>query len=120
MNSQRSASTFGEHFKIAARLRCFHYAETVLLPRHRQVMRVLASDLQEDSGIRPTFIRLTRRMQKARTETETRCHLFRVAYGVSGCLQNLLVFTVHLDVGEECAVIMRLQAIQMRFQIGAK
>ena len=58
MNAQHPAPTFRQHCEITTRLGGLHQAERVFLIRHRQVALVVAGHLQEDSGVRPTFIRL--------------------------------------------------------------
>src|SRR5579859_4427260 len=68
VRTQRTALAFGQNLEIAARLRRFHNAESVLLAGHRQIVGVVASDLEEHAGVRTALVSLPGGMQKTRTE----------------------------------------------------
>src|SRR5258708_1078832 len=80
MHTQSSSAAIGEHLKIASSLPALNNPNRKLLPRHGQVDRVVAGNLKEPSRIRSALVRLARRMQKARSETEARSHAFLVAH----------------------------------------
>ena len=53
VNPKRATAPLRQYLEIAARLRRLDDAECVCLPRHRQVLRVVARDLQEHSCVGP-------------------------------------------------------------------
>jgi hypothetical protein len=77
MHTQDTPAALGEHLQIAAGLRRLNDAEAVFVARHIEIARVVARDLQEHAGVRAAFVELTRRMEKARTESEAGGRLFR-------------------------------------------
>src|SRR5271156_2105648 len=79
MHAEGTPSALGQHLKIAASLRGFYHAESVLLFGHRQFQRIVASHLQKYSGIRTAFVRLPRRMQKTRSKAQAGGHVLPVA-----------------------------------------
>src|ERR1051326_4847089 len=95
MQPQRAPPAFGQHCKIAARLRSFDDSESVVLIGHRQVRGVIASDLQKDPSVWPTLVSLSGRMQKARAESQTSRHALRIAHRLTGRLQQSLVLVAH-------------------------
>ena len=46
---QRAAIARGEHFEVAARLEALDRAERVALPRHGEIVRIVAGDHEEDA-----------------------------------------------------------------------
>src|SRR2546430_2187707 len=101
MYAQRAPAALGQHFKVAARLGGLHNSESIFLPRHGQVNRVVASDLQENSGVWSAFVSLPGRMQKARAKAETGRHAFPIARRMTRGLQGCFVCVIHLKVGEQ-------------------
>src|SRR5262249_34874489 len=59
VNPQRPPSALRQYFEIATRLCGLHQAERVFLIRYGQIVSVVAGHLQEDTAVRPTFIRLS-------------------------------------------------------------
>src|SRR2546422_2766174 len=108
MNPQCASPTFSQYCEISASLRGFDDAEGVLLIRHRQIERIVASNLQEHSGIRPTLVGLAGRMQKARTKAQTSRHALSISNQMPRRLKYLFVLFIHLDVCEQRKVITRL------------
>src|SRR5579884_4037466 len=70
MDAQRPPLAFRQHAEITSRLGCFHYAERVSLPRHRQIILVVAGNLQKNAGVRAALVGLAGGMQKTRTKAE--------------------------------------------------
>ena len=79
MNAQCTAVAFDQHIEISACLRGLYGAECVRLLRHRKVFGIVARDLQEDTGVRATFIGLSRGVKKSWPEAENRGYVFLVA-----------------------------------------
>src|SRR6266403_916405 len=76
VHAQRPALAVGQNLEIAPSLCCLYYSESVLLPGNRQVLGVVAGDLQEHAAIRAAFISLSSRVQKTRSKAEARRHTF--------------------------------------------
>src|SRR5689334_8657423 len=100
MNSERPAASIGKHLEVTTSLGGFYNAEAVLLPGHRQVVRVITSDLKKDAAVRPAFVGLPGRVQEARAEAETGRNLLRVANRVADFLQDGFVRGIHFHVSE--------------------
>src|SRR3981189_2034463 len=66
VDPQRSPAALHQHLEVTSRLRRFCNAERVLLTGHRQIGSIVAGDLEENAGVRPTFIRLTSGVKKTR------------------------------------------------------
>src|SRR3954452_14737954 len=113
MNAQGSASAFRKNLKISAGLCRLHNAERVLLSGHGQFHRVVTCNLQEDSGVRTAFVRLSGGMQKSRPKSQTGRNMLFIADGMAKNLQRLLMLRVHLDVSQRREVIPSLDSIQM-------
>src|SRR5579862_628271 len=79
VHSKRSPLAIEQHLKIPTSLRRLHHPKRELLPGHFQIRRIVTSDLQEDSAIRPAFVRLPGRMQEPRTEPKTSGNLLYIA-----------------------------------------
>src|SRR5579872_1417997 len=113
MHAQSTPSAIRQHLEVAARLRRFYDAKRVLLSRHRQFHRVVARDLQKDSGIRTTLVSLSGRMQKTRTESQACRYMFFIANCMAHRLQTLLVLRIHLDISQYREIIPGMDAVQM-------
>src|SRR5260370_25433124 len=100
MDAQGTAATFGKHSKIAAGWRRLHHTEGVLLSGHRQILSIVASNLQEDAAIGAALVALSGGLHEARAEAEYHGHLFLVAHPVAHALQDFFVFVVHRNVAE--------------------
>ena len=83
MDAQRAPAALGQHLEVAARLGRLDDAEGVLLARHRQVVRVVAGDLQEDAAVRPALVGLAGRVQEARPEAEAGGDALPVAHAMA-------------------------------------
>src|SRR5437016_8180910 len=77
MDTQRATAAFCEDGKVAAGLGRLDHAKGVLLPGNRQVLGVVAGDLQEHAAIGSAFVGLSRRVKKPRAKAENRGDLFR-------------------------------------------
>ena len=97
---KRPSPAIGQHLEISARLRCLHDSEGVFLSGHRQFDGIVAGDLQKHSGVRATFVGLSRRVQESRAESQTGRHALLVAHQMPQRLQTFFVLAVHLDVAE--------------------
>src|SRR5207248_601976 len=113
VHAYRPALTFSEYLKIAPRLRRFHHTESVLLAGDRQILGVVASDLQKNSGVRAALVSLSRRVQEARSETQAGRHALRVTYFVPYILQPALMGSVHLYVGQERKIVAGRESLQV-------
>src|SRR5262249_29325432 len=60
VHPEGAALPLGQHLKVAAGLRRLHNAKGVVLSRNRDVDRVAAGDLQEDTAIGPSLVGLSR------------------------------------------------------------
>src|SRR5260370_30735350 len=95
MDSQCPAIAVRKNLKIAPSLCLFYDAESVLLPWDWEIDRIIAGDLQEDSGIGTALVGLSRRMEKTRAESQAGRDFLRVSNHVASGLQNVLVRVVH-------------------------
>src|SRR5215469_13734342 len=80
MHPQCSTTPFSEHLEVSACLSGFHDTERIFLAGNREVVRVVAGDLQKDSAVRAALISLPRRIQKPRTEPKASRDMLVVAY----------------------------------------
>src|SRR5579864_8404630 len=117
MNTQCTAIPVGQDLEIPSRLCGLHSTEGVLLPWHRQVFSVVASNLEENSRIWTALVGLSSGMQKARAEAQTGRDPLAVAHGVPHLLENFLVLGEHGDVGKQSKVVACFYAIQMSAKI---
>src|SRR5262245_23920246 len=101
MDSQPTTAAVAQHREIALGLRRLYDPERVLLTGHRHVFRIVAGDLNEDSVGWPTLVGLAGRMEEARTEAEAGRSLGSIADELAHGVECTLVFSCHLDVGEE-------------------
>src|ERR1700675_4615329 len=116
MDAQRAPATLRQHSKIAASLRCFHYAKGVLLPRNEDVYRVVASDLQKNAGIGTAFVGLSRGVKETRAKAEDGGDFYVVAHGEADGLQRLFMRFVHGDVAEHGKIVPGADAREMFLQ----
>src|SRR5207245_3586223 len=72
MDPQGAAAALDENEKVAARLGGLHGAERVRPPGHREILRVVARDLEEHARVRAPLVRLPGRVQEARPEAHAR------------------------------------------------
>src|SRR2546426_8641892 len=59
-------------FPYTTLFRSLHGAERVRPPGHREILRVVARDLEEHARVRAPLVRLTGRVQEARDRKSTR------------------------------------------------
>src|SRR5438034_4856220 len=90
VQADRATVALAQAQKVAERLGRFEHAERVGLARDRQVLRVIGSDLNEDSRVRPTLVQLPGGMEKARTIAERRRHLLLIPHPQPDRLQRLV------------------------------
>src|SRR5665213_115910 len=114
MDPERSPPALGQHIEIAARLRRFYHAETIFLPRHGQILRLVAGDLEEHTAIRAALIGLSGRMQEARSELEAGGDALAVANHHPQRLQHGNMRRLALDIGENGAIIAGPKTREMR------
>ena len=65
MDSERPAPSFGEYLKIPSRLSSLDRSKCVFLSRDREVVCIIASELQEDPTIGSAFVSLPAGMKEA-------------------------------------------------------
>src|ERR1700682_1880482 len=117
VNATSAAVAVGQDLEISASLRLLHHSESILLSGHRQIGLIVAGHLQEHTRVRTAFVSLPRGMQESGTESQARSQMLAVSHGGSHGLQRLLMSFVHLNIAEQCEVIARARAIQVRAQI---
>src|SRR6266478_7733532 len=78
VRSQCTAFALGQYLEIAARLCRLHHAKGVLLAWHWQIIRVVAGNLEEHTGVWAALISLPGGMQKPRAEAATGGHSLAV------------------------------------------
>src|SRR5258708_15566430 len=98
MHTQRTPPAFGQHLKISARLRRLDHSESVFLSRYQHVHCIVASDLQEHSGIRPALVSLSRGMQKTWSQPDPGCPMFLVTHSMPDRMQDPLILNIHVDI----------------------
>src|SRR5215472_3485393 len=113
MNTQLAAAAFCKDRKVTARLRRLDHAKGVLLPGNRQVLSVVAGDLQEHAAIGPAFVSLSGRVKKPRAKAENRGHFFLVAHDVPDGRERLLILRIHRDIAEHGKVIAGAETAKM-------
>src|SRR4030095_5037939 len=117
MYPQGATLALQQHVEVASRLGRFDDAECVLLPGHGNIERIVAGELQEDTGVRSTLVCLPGRVQETRSEFQTRRDTRRAEDLIADRLQLALVRVVHLEVGEQREVVAGAKSIQMRSQV---
>src|SRR5215471_21649850 len=120
VDAQRPAPAFRQNLEIPAGLCRFHHAKRVFLAGNRQLDRIVARDLQKHPRVRSTLVSLSGGMQEARPKSQAGGHVLVVANGKTQRLQALLVFRIHLDVGEDGEIVSRLDARQMSLHVSGQ
>src|ERR1700688_4122076 len=70
MDAQEPSPALRQHLEVAARCRRLDDAESVFLPRDRQIVGLVAGDLQKNAGVRAALVGLSGRVQEARSESQ--------------------------------------------------
>src|SRR6478735_8681757 len=117
MHAQSAPPPLRQNLEIAARLRCLHDSEGVLLAGNRELHRIVARDLQEDPSVGPAFVGLTGRMQKTRPKPEAGRNVLAIAHRVAHLLQRRFVLSIHLDVGENYEIISSFNSGEVSLEI---
>ena len=115
MDAQRAPAALSQHVEIAARLRRLDDTKRVFLPRDRQILGIVAGDLQKHAAIRPALIGLTGRMQKARTKADAGRRSSAVADYAAQTLHHFDMGRVAFDVSEQSRIISGADAGEMSF-----
>ena len=102
---QGATAALREYFEIAARLRLLDYAKGVGLARHRQILGIVASDLQEDAAVWSALVGLPRRVLKTRPEADTRRCLGPIANDAAKALHGIDMGRAAIDIGEQRCVV---------------
>src|SRR5438067_3374647 len=105
MDAQRPSLPLRQHGEVSAGLRRSYHSEGVLLPWHRNVLRIVTRDLQKDAAVRSTFIGLAGGMEEARAEAKAGCVFSSIAGAVANSLERLLMRRIHFDVREQSKII---------------
>src|SRR5450755_4309854 len=113
MDSKRTSMAVRQNLEISARLRRLHNPERILLLRNGQIVRFIASDLEENTRVRAALVSLTRAVQEARAEAENARHILCLQNLGAHLLQYLFVFGKHRDVGKQTEIVARVNAVQM-------
>ena len=116
MRPKRAPAALEQHIEIAARLRRFHHAEARAMRRDRQILGVVRGDLQKHAAVRPAFVGLAGRMQKARAEFETGRDMAPVAHREPRLLQGRGVGIVARDIGQHGKIVAGADAAEMRLE----
>jgi hypothetical protein len=116
MHAKRAAAALGQHIEVATRLRRLHDTKCRSVSRNRQIVRILARDLQKHASVWSALVGLAGRMEKARAKADAGCHMTPVADGKAHLLQHVRVRPVARHVGEEGGVVAGPRAAEMRFE----
>ena len=116
MYAQRAPAALQQHIEIAAGLRRFHHAKTRAVRRDRQILGVVRGDLQKHAAVRPAFVGLAGRMQKARAEFETSRDMAAVAHRQPRLLQGRGIGVVARDIGQHGKIVAGADAAEMRLE----
>src|SRR5271169_751874 len=113
---QGAPTAFGKNPEIAARLRLLDDPKGIGMAGHRQILGIVAGDLQEDAAVRSALVGLSRRMLEARPEADACGCLRAVTNGATDALQDVNMGGAALDVGEQCRVVTGADPPEMRLQ----
>jgi len=113
---QRTPAALCQHLEIAARLRLFDDAKGVGLAGHRQILGIVAGNLQEDPTVRSTLIGLSCRMLKARPKADACRCLGPIADHAAEPLHRIDMGGIPLDIGEQRCVIPGTDSSEMGLQ----
>src|SRR5271169_5678190 len=102
---QSAPAALGKDPEIAARLRFLDDAKGIGLARDRQILGIVAGDLQEDAAVRSALVGLSRRMLEARPEADASRRLGPIADGAAYMLHYIDMGRAALDIGEQGCVI---------------
>src|SRR5258708_21258864 len=116
MDAQGAAAAFGKNGEISTGLRSFHHTEGVFLSGDRQILGIIASDLQENAAIGTALVGLPGGMQEARAKAQNRGHFFLVADRMPDALQYFFVSRIHCDVPKDPKIIACSEPRKMGFQ----
>src|SRR5215470_1716432 len=116
VRAQRAPAALGQHVEIATRLRLLDNPEGIGLAGHREVLAVVASDLQENAAIGAALISLPRRVLEARAEADAGRRLGAVADHAAQLLHCLDMRGCAIDIGEQRRVVSCADASEMRLQ----
>ncbi|KXK00247.1 MAG: hypothetical protein UZ03_NOB001002839 [Nitrospira sp. OLB3] len=117
MHPQQPPSPLRQDLKIAARLRRLDDAKRIPLAGHRHVCGILASQLEEEAGVRPSFIGLSRGMEEPRAEPHAGGDAFDVPYHPAHGLEIRLMRGVHFEISQQREVVAGPEPIQMGCEI---
>ena len=114
--SQNRPLSLSQYIEVASGLCRFDDAERVLLAGHRNIDHVVTRDLKEHPRVRSALVRLTRRVQESRAESEAGGDVLPIAHEVPDGLQRSLMLVGHRNVGQEREVAVRLQSRKVCLQ----
>ena len=120
METKHPAPTFGQHFEIAPGFCRLDDSEGVFLAGNREIIGVIARDLQEDAAVGPALVGLPGRVQKARAEPKAGRDALAVAHKPSDFLERLSMQGVALDVGKQREIVSFAQTAEMLLETGCK
>src|SRR5579864_6932628 len=95
MHTQGSSLSVGKDLKVPPRLCRLDNSERKFLFRHRHIESIITRELKKDPTVGSAFVRLTCRMQEARSEAETGRHRSPISYCVANFLQRLGIAAIH-------------------------
>src|SRR5215470_5624895 len=116
MHAQRAPSPLGKHCEIPPRLRRLNDTERVFLFGNREVIGIVAGDLQEDAAVRPSLVSLPGRVQKARAKSQNGRDPLCVPDLVADSFESRLILSVHRDIAQESEIISIAHALEMQPQ----
>src|SRR6516164_9009599 len=117
---QGPPAALGKHIVVAARLRRLDDAKCIGSAGYRQVLGIIASDLQKDAAIRSTLVGLSGRMLEARPEADTGRRLGPVADGAANALHHIDMGGAALDIGEQSRIVPLPDPPEMGLQRGGQ
>src|SRR5215813_7228889 len=86
VHPQGAPAPVSQYLKISSRLCRLDHPEGASLARYWQIVRVVAGDLQKDTGVRTALVCLSGRVQETWTETEAGRNPLRAANGMANLL----------------------------------
>src|SRR5579859_1606817 len=117
MDPQCTAIPFCENLKIAPCLGRLYDPKCVFLFGHRNVDRVIASDLEKDAAVGSALVGLAGGMLKTRPKFRAGGDALFVANRMTDRLERRLMHIVHFNVGENRKVISGADAVQVSAQV---
>src|SRR5215469_16157104 len=116
VSAESTPAALRQNVEIAACLRLLDDAKGIGLAGNRQILGIVAGDLQKNAAVRPAFISLPRRVLKARPEADACRRLGTVADRAPEPLHRIDMGRAALDIGEQRRIVARAYPPEMGLQ----